>query len=156
MTNSKLEQRLNKLGLVLPVAPDPIGIYEATTILGGLVYISGQLPIANGTLQYKGKIGAELSINDGYKASKLCALNILSQINRLGNNYTFKRLIRIDGYINCKENFIEHSSVLDGASDLFSSIQGNNIGHVRSVLGCSSLPLGAAVELVAIAEVNKR
>ena len=154
MGNSKLEQQISKLGLTLPVAPDPVGSYKATIISNGLVYISGQLPIFNGVIQYKGKIGLDLSIDDGYRASEICALNILSQINKLGNQYVLKGLLRVDGYINCTESFVEHASVLDGASNLFSSVLGCKSDHVRSVLGCSSLPLGAAVEVTAIIEVG--
>jgi enamine deaminase RidA (YjgF/YER057c/UK114 family) len=156
MNVSELKQQLNKLGLVLPVAPTPVGSYRATIVSGGLVYISGQLPILNGVLQYKGKVGHELSIDEGYKASELCALNVLSQINNLGSNYSIKKLIRVDGYINCSQNFIEHAQVLDGASNLFSSVFGSSSGHVRSVSGCSSLPLDSAVELVTIAEINNQ
>ena len=154
MNVSELKQQVNKLGLVLPVAPKPVGSYRATTVSGGIVYISGQLPILDGVLQYKGKVGHNLSIDEGYKASELCALNILSQMSNLDSSYNIKKLIRIDGYINCNPNFIEHAYVLDGASNLFSSVLGCASGHVRSVLGCSSLPLNSAVEIVATAEIN--
>lgn len=151
MNNLNIEQQLNKYGLILPTAPKPVGNYKSIIISGNLAFISGQFPIVNGVLKHQGKIGIDLSIDEGYDAAKLCALNTLSQINKLEN---FKNIIKVDGYINCDNSFTQHASILDGASDLFSSILGLNAGHVRSVLGCISLPLDAAVEIIVTVELK--
>jgi enamine deaminase RidA (YjgF/YER057c/UK114 family) len=146
-----IEEQAKNMGLILPVTTKPIGSYKAIITSGNLAFISGQLPLYNGELKYKGKIGIELSIEEGYKAAELCALNTLSHINKIKN---FNRILKIDGYINCSKNFTMHARVLDGASDLFSSILGVQSGHTRSVLGCNSLPLGSAVEIMVTVELK--
>ncbi len=146
-----IEQKVQNMGLNLPDAPDPVGNYKAILTSENVAYISGQLPLLNGELQYKGKIGINLSIEEGYKAAELCALNTLSHIKKIKN---FNKVLKIDGYINCSESFTMHAKVLDGASDLFSSVLGSKSGHVRSVLGCNSLPLDSAVEIVVTIELK--
>lgn len=150
MTN--LKQKLLSLGLELPPAPTPVGAYLATIRSENLFYISGQLPFKNGKLVYKGKIGRDLTIEEGYEAAKLCALNILSQMENNLRKNNFKRIVKIEGFINCCSSFERHAEVLNGASDLLTKLLLKKAGHVRTVMGCNSLPLNAAVEITALIE----
>lgn len=148
-----IKQGLKKRGLTLPKAPTPVGAYMATIRSENLLFISGQFPFINGKLLYKGKIGKNLSTSEGYAAAELCAINILSQLDTYLKNDQFKKLIKIQGLINCGESFTEHAAVLDGATNLLASILGEKSGHARSVIGCNSLPHDAAVEITAIVEL---
>lgn len=149
-----LKQALADYGLSLPQAPTPVGAYRATIKSGKYFYISGQLPIKNGKLLYKGQLGKELTIEQGYDAAELCALNILSQLeNKLLQN-KIRQIIKIEGFISCCESFNAHAEVLNGASDLLSKILLEKAGHTRTVMGCNSLPLGAAVEVSAVVEIK--
>lgn len=141
-------------GLVLPTAPTPVGAYLATTHAGKWVYISGQLPIRDGKLLFKGQIGEELTVEEGYAAAELCALNLLSQFEKHFSFNKLRQVIKIEGFINCCEGFDAHATVLNGASDLLSKILGDRAGHTRAVMGCTSLPLGAAIEVAAIVELE--
>lgn len=147
-----LDQTHRERGLILPQAPMPVGNYLATISSGNLLFISGQLPFRDGKLFYKGKLGKDLTVTDGVKAAELCALNILSHINKTLQKNRFKQIIKLEGFINCTDSFTEHAKVLNGASDILSSLLSDQAGHVRTVTGCNSLPLGAAIELAAIVE----
>lgn len=140
--------------LILPQAPAPVGNYRAAISTEKLLFISGQLPIKDNKLIFKGKLGKELTTDDGVKAAELCALNILSQISNSPHQNKLKRIIKIEGFINCTESFTDHARVLNGASDLLSNVLSDKEGHVRTAIGCSSLPLGAAIEISAIAELE--
>jgi len=148
-----IKQALKANGIVLPQAPEPAGHYWATTLQGKLLFISGQLPFRNGTLIYQGQVGKTLTTEEGHVAAQLCALNILSHINNILEPHKLKQIIKIEGFINCTA-FTEHAQVLDGASQLLSKTFLEKAGHVRTVMGCNSLPLGAAVEIAAIAELE--
>ena len=150
------EENIKKFKLDLPKAADPIGSYVATKISGKYIYISGQISIdENGNL-IKGKLGKELSVENGYEAAKRCALNIISQLKKTCNNdlSKVKSCIKITGYINSTENFIEQPKVINGASDLISKIFGTEGAHARAAVSVNSLPLGVAVEVDAIFELN--
>ena len=149
-----IKQGLKKRGLTLPKAPTPVGAYRATIQSEKLLFISGQFPFMNGSLLYKGKIGRELSTQEGYAAAELCALNILSQLVANLKEEEIKQVVKIQGLINCSESFTEHAAVLDGATNLLSEILMEKSGHARSVMGCNSLPHGAAVEITAIVELE--
>ena len=124
----------------------------ATLGTGNLLFVSGQLPLRNGELIYKGRLGKDLTTEQGKAAAQLCALNLLSQIERAFNPRKLKAIIKIEGYINACESFTEHAEVLNGASDLLFNILAKKSGHIRTVIGCTSLPMGAAVEIAAIVE----
>ena len=150
------EENIKKFKLDLPKAADPIGSYVATKISGKYIYISGQISIdENGNL-IKGKLGKELSVENGYEAAKRCALNIISQLKKTCNNdlSKVKSCIKITGYINSTENFIEQPKVINGASDLISKIFGTEGAHSRVAVSANSLPLGVAIEVDAIFELN--
>ena len=150
------EENIKKFKLDLPKAADPVGSYVATKISGKYIYISGQISIdENGNL-IKGKLGKELSVENGYEAAKRCALNIISQLKKTCNNdlSRVKSCIKITGYINSTENFIEQPKVINGASDLISKIFGTDGAHSRVAVSANSLPLGVAIEVDAIFELN--
>ena len=150
------EENIKKFKLDLPKAADPVGSYVATKISGKYIYISGQISIdENGNL-IKGKLGKELSVENGYEAAKRCALNIISQLKKTCNNdlSKVKSCIKITGYINSTENFIEQPKVINGASDLISKIFGTEGAHSRAAISANSLPLGVAIEVDAIFELN--
>tara|TARA_B100001245_G_scaffold97916_1_gene71082 strand:- start:2287 stop:2748 length:462 start_codon:yes stop_codon:yes gene_type:complete len=150
------EENIKKFKLDLPKAADPVGSYVATKISGKYIYISGQISIdENGNL-IKGKLGKELSVENGYEAAKRCALNIISQLKKTCNNdlSKVKSCIKITGYINSTENFIEQPKVINGASDLISKIFGTDGAHSRAAISANSLPLGVAIEVDAIFELN--
>ena len=150
------EENIKKFKLDLPKAADPVGSYVATKISGKYIYISGQISTdENGNL-IKGKLGKELSVENGYEAAKRCALNIISQLKKTCDNdlSKVKSCIKITGYVNSTENFIQQPKVINGASDLISKIFGTDGAHSRVAVSANSLPLGVAIEVDAIFELN--
>ena len=148
-------ENLKKLNIELPIAPDPVGSYVAIKKTGKLIFISGQLPIARDGKLVKGKIGKELSIEDGQKASKLCAINILAQAKKAadGNLDKIKGCIKITGFVNSTDDFIDQPKVINPASEILSIVFGENGKHARAAVSTNSLPLGVAVEIDAIFEL---
>ena len=149
------EDKLKELNIILPKAPDPVGAYVAFKILNNLLYISGQLPIDSSGKMIKGKIGKDLTLENGQKASKLCVINILAQANKAmnGDLNKIKNCVKITGYVNSSELFVDQPKVINPASEILSSVFGNNGKHTRAAISCNSLPLGAAVEIDAIFEI---
>jgi len=147
-------ETLKKLNIDLPNAPDPVGAYVAYKKIGKLIFISGQLPIdANGKI-IKGKIGKDLSLEEGQKAAKFCAINILAQAKKAvdGDINKIKSCIKITGFVNSSDNFVDQPKVINPASELLSSVFGNDGKHSRAAVSTNSLPLGVAVEIDAIFE----
>ena len=140
----------------MPNAPDPVGSYVATKIVGKFLYISGQVSINEKGEFIKGKVGKELNLEEGYEAAKRCALNIVSQSKKAcGNDLSrIKSCIKLTGYVNSTDDFIEQPKVINGASDLISSVFGEIGKHTRAAVSVNSLPLGVAVEVDAIFELN--
>ena len=150
------ENTIKKLNIILPEARDPVGSYVATKIVGKMLFISGQISIsANGEL-IKGKVGKELKTEDGYEAAKRCGLNIISQVKKACNNdlSKVKSCVKLTGFVNSTENFVEQPKVINGASDLIVTIFGNAGMHTRAAVSTNSLPLGVSVEVDAIFELN--
>ena len=151
-----IEENLKKLNITLPKANDPVGSYAATRISGNLLYISGQISIdENGNL-IKGKLGNDLSTEDGYKAAERCALSIVSQANKILKNdlNKIKSCVKLVGFVNSNENYTEQPKVINGASDTIVKIFGDKGMHTRAAVSVNSLPLGVAVEVDAIFELN--
>ena len=150
-----IAENLKKLNIELPKAPDPVGAYVAYKIINKLLYISGQLPIKSDGEIIKGKIGKNLTLEDGQKASKLCVVNIISQAKKAmgGDLNKIKNCIKITGFVNSTEDFIDQPKVINPASETLSSVFGNNGKHARAAVSTNSLPLGAAVEIDAIFEI---
>ena len=150
------DENIKNLKLVLPKAPDPVGSYVATKKAGNLLYISGQISIDSEGNLIKGKLGKELDVSLGYKAAERCALNIISQAKKAcGDDLTkIKSCIKLTGFVNSTNDFIDQPKVINGASDLISKVFGNNGKHARAAVSTNSLPLGVAVEVDAIFELN--
>ena len=151
-----IEKKIKELGLILPKAPDPVGSYVATKISGKLLFVSGQISINNKGELIKGKIGKDLNLEEGYEAAKRCALNIISQANKACNEdlSKIKNCVKLTGYVNSADDFVDQPKVINGASDLISSIFGDIGKHTRAAVSTNSLPLGVAVEVDAIFELN--
>ena len=150
------EKKINDLKLNLPDPANPVGSYVAAKIVGKLIYISGQISInENGDL-IKGKLGKELKTEDGYNAAKRCALSIVSQVKKICENdlSKIKSCIKLTGFVNSTDDFTDQPKVINGASDLIVSIFGDAGMHTRAAVSTNSLPLGWAVEVDAIFEVN--
>ena len=152
----KASDKLKSLNITLPNAPKPVGAYVAYKKIGKIIYISGQLPIdSNGNIK-KGKIGSDLTLEEGQKAAYLCTLNILSQLKEScdGNINEVKNCIKITGFVNSTDTFTDQPKVINPASETLSFIFGENGKHTRAAISTNSLPLGAAVEIDAIFEIN--
>ena len=150
------DNNLKKNNINLPEAPAPVGSYVASKIVGKLLYISGQISMNSKGELIKGKLGKDLNAEDGYKAAERCALSILAQAKKIlsGNLDEIKSCIKIVGFVNSTDNFIEQPKVINGASDLISKIFGKSGIHTRAAVSTNSLPLGVSVEVDAIFELN--
>jgi len=151
-----IEENLKKLNIKIPDAPSPVGAYVAFKIINKLVFISGQLPIDSNGKMIKGTIGKELSLEDGQKASKLCIINILSQIKKAvnGDLEKVKNCVKITGFVNSADDFTDQPKVINPASETLSAVFGDKGMHARAAVSVNSLPLGVAVEIDAIFEIN--
>ena len=150
-----VEQRLAKLGFELPEAPRALGSYRPAVLAGGLLFISGQLPMSNGKLAYIGRVGAELSEADGRAAAQLAALNVLAQIHAaLGGFDRLLTLLRVEGHVSSAPGYFDQPRVIDAASELFSEVLGDKGAHSRAAFAPPALPRNAAIELVVIAAVE--
>ena len=150
-----IDNNIKKLNIIIPDAPSPVGAYVAYKIIGNLLYISGQLPISDKGEIIKGKIGKDLSLEDGQKASKFCAINILAQVKKAlkGDLNKVKNCIKITGFVNSTDDFIDQPKVINPASEILSAVFEDKGKHTRAAVSTNSLPLGAAVEIDAIFEI---
>ena len=150
------EKKILELNLELPEAKAPVGNYVATKIIGKLLYISGQISISDKGELIKGKIGKELTTDQGYDAAKRCALSIISQAKKACNDdlSKIKSCVKLTGFVNSTDEFTEQPKVINGASDLIVSIFGDTGMHTRAAVSTNSLPLGVSVEVDAIFELN--
>ena len=150
------EKKIEELKIKLPEAKPPVGSYVATKIIGNLLFISGQISISDGGDLIKGKVGKELSTQDGYEAAKRCGLSIVAQAKVAcdGDLSKIKSCVKLTGFVNSTEDFIEQPKVINGASDLIAAIFGNAGMHSRAAVSTNSLPLGVSVEVDAIFELN--
>ena len=152
---SSITEKLEHLNITIPDAPDPVGAYVAFKKVNNLLYISGQLPISTEGKIIKGKIGKDLKLDDGQKASKYCAINIIAQAKKAmnGDLDKIKNCIKITGYVNSTDDFTDQPKVINPASEILSEIFGIKGKHTRAAISTNSLPLGAAVEIDAIFEI---
>ena len=151
---SDIASRLAALGLVLPQAAAPVANYVPSVIAGGLLTISGQLPLVGGKLLATGIVGAEVSVADATEAARACFINILAQAAAaLGDLGRVTRIVRLGGFIAATPDFTRHAEVMNGASDLAVGVFGERGRHARSTVGVASLPLGAPVEIEALLAV---
>jgi len=151
-----IEDNIKKLNIVLPVAKPPVGNYVATTFSGKLLFISGQISIDENGQLIKGKLGKDLNTEAGYNAAKRCALSIIAQVKEAcnGDLSKIKSCIKLTGFVNSTDDFIEQPKVINGASDLIVSVFGDAGMHTRAAVSTNSLPLGVSVEVDAIFEIN--
>ena len=150
------EENIKKEKFNLPKAAAPVGSYIATKIVGKLLYISGQISMDENGELIRGKLGKELKTDDGYKAAERCALNITAQVKKACNDdlSKIKSCIKLTGFVNSSDDFIEQPKVINGASDTIVKIFGEAGMHTRAAVSANSLPLGVAVEVDAIFELN--
>jgi enamine deaminase RidA (YjgF/YER057c/UK114 family) len=151
-----VEKKLTDLGLALPTPAAPVANYVGFVRTGNLLIVSGQLCFdAEGKLAARGKVGSAVSVEDGQKAARLCAINVLAQIKAaLGDLDKVARVVRLGGFINCEPTFLETPKVMNGASDLMGTAFGEKGRHARTTVGVAALPMDAAVEVEGIFEVS--
>lgn len=148
-------QRLADLGIDLPAAVAPVANYVPAVLSGSQLYLSGQISIGPAGL-IKGKLGADLSIDEGVAAARACAINLIVHAKAAlgGDLDRVRRIVKLTGYVNCAPDFQDHPKVINGASDLFVAVFGEVGRHARAAIGAPSLPLGAAVEVDVVIEVR--
>jgi enamine deaminase RidA (YjgF/YER057c/UK114 family) len=153
--NDTISGRLAELGIALPAAPSPAANYVPFVTTGNLVYISGQLPMIDGTVQYAGCAGDAATIDDGYAAARLCAINVVAQLAAaVGDRFArVKRCVNLTVFVNATPAFTEQPKIANGASDLVVEIFGDAGRHSRAAVGVGSLPRGALTEVQAVFEI---
>jgi enamine deaminase RidA (YjgF/YER057c/UK114 family) len=154
MTDAEIDAKLAELGLELPEPAAPVAAYVPVVVAGGLAHVSGQLPFIDGVL-VKGRLGAEVSIGEGYEAARACGLMILAQLRAaLGSLDRVERIVKLGAFVNSTGTFTDQPKVANGASELMAALFGEAGRHARSAVGVTVLPLGAAVEVDAIVAVR--
>lgn len=150
---NSVRERLTELGLSLPQPPPPGGNYLPFRRVGALLYLPGVISSRNGELLFRGRVGEDLSVAEGYEAAKLCALNLLACAEAaLGSLDAVRQVVSVNGYVNCAPGFADSPKVINGASDLFVGLWGDAGRHVRAAIGVAGLPQNAAVEVQSIFE----
>ena len=147
--HAKVDMHIAQLGIELPTPAPPAGAYVPFVVAGGLLLVAGQLPMWNGTLKYDGRVGAEITLEDGIAAARLCGLNLLAQARAAcdGDLDRVRRVLRLGGFVQAAPGFTDHPKVLNGASELMVEVFGQAGRHVRVAVGAASLPMAAAVEI---------
>ncbi|SOD91999.1 RidA family protein [Caenispirillum bisanense] len=151
-----VDTRLAELGVTIPQAAAPVANYVGYVVSANQVFVSGQLPLADGKPQVLGKLGADVSVEDGVKAARLCAINLIAQVKAAcgGDLDRVVRVVRLGGFVNSTPDFTDHPKVVNGASDLMVEVFGDAGRHCRAAVGVPSLPLGVAVEIDAVFEIR--
>ena len=151
-----IQENLNKLNIILPEPKAPVGAYVATKIINKILYISGQISIDNENNLIKGKIGKNLNLEQGYAAAQRCGLSLIAHAKKAcnGDLEKIKTCIKITGYVNSTDSFIEQPKIINGASDIIVKILEKKGEHTRAAVSVNSLPLGVSVEVDAIFELN--
>lgn len=154
--NGIIEKKLAELGITLPVPAVPVASYAGYAITGNHVFISGQLPTIEGKVQFEGKVGSNVDLEDAARAARLCGLNILAQLKAAcgGNLDRVSRCVKLTGFVNCIDGFADQPKVMNGASDLMADVFGDAGKHARAAVGVNALPLNVAVEVEAIFELK--
>jgi len=150
------EENIKNLGLNIPDLPKALANYVPYKIVGKTMYISGQAPVKDGELIYKGKVGLEITVEDGIEAAKLCVTNIIAAV-KTGLEEDWDKLdsfVKLTGYVNCQDNFTDQPKIINGASDMLVDIFGDQGRHSRVAVGSNALPLGIAVEIDAIVQLK--
>lgn len=152
----RFEAHLAELGETIPAAPAPAANYVPYVISGDLVFISGQISKDGAGNMITGKLGENMSVEAGQAAAKVCALNLIAQLKSAcgGDLDRLTRVVKLGGFVNCTPDFTDHPSVINGASDFIGAVFGDAGTHARAAVGCSSLPLGVAVEIEGIFQIS--
>lgn len=149
-----IAEKLAELGITIPDVPKPVAAYVPGVRVGDLLYTSGQLPVANGELK-KGRLGENVSIEEGYQAARLCAINCLAVIKSIaGDLENVERVVKLTGFVNSTPDFTDQAKVVNGASELIAAVFGEAGAHSRSAVGMAALPLGAVCEVEAIVKLK--
>ena len=150
-----VEQRLTNMGVSLPKPAAPAANYVPFVTAGKLIFVAGQITILDGKLQYLRKVGDTLSTEDGYKAARICAINLIAQVKKACSVDLERvtQVVKLGGFVNCTPNFTEQPKVINGASDLIAEVFGESGKHARIAVGVPSLPLDVAVEVDGIFEI---
>lgn len=151
-----IDARLAERGITLPKAAAPAANYVPYVISGNTVFVSGQITMLNGELQFLGRLGESMKVDEGYQAARLCGLNLIAQVKAAcgGNLDRVKQVVKLGGFVNCTPDFTDHPKVINGASDLMAEVFGDTGKHARFAVGAPSLPLGIAVEVDGIFEIS--
>lgn len=152
----KIESRLAEMGIVIPEPPVPVASYLPYVVTGNLVVVAGQVTLEDGQVKYVGRLGDDISLEEGEAATRLCALNVLSQVKAAcsGDLDRVKQVVRLNAFFNSTPDFLDHPRVMNAASDLMAEIFGESGKHTRVGVGVSSLPLGVPVELDGVFEIG--
>lgn len=152
----KVEDKIAALGLAVPTPAKPVAAYVPTARTGNLVFTAGQIPVVDGQLKYKGKLGAEISIEQGYDSARICALNCLGAIKaEIGDLDKVTRVVKVTGFVASAEGFIDAPKVINGASELLVAAFGEAGKHARAALGVAELPMGCPTEVEMIVEFKE-
>ena len=152
---STIESRLKELGVTLPSPPVPVASYVPCTVTGNLVFVSGQIPIADGAIKYIGKLGVDVPLETGQAAAQLCAINVLAQLkSAIGDLDRVVRCVKLAVFVNAAPDYTQQPEVANGASDLIAAVFGDAGKHARAAVGVGSLPRGVAVEVEAGFEIQ--
>ena len=151
-----IEKNINKLGITIPDAPAPVGVYVAFKFVNKLLFISGQISVDSNGRFIKGKVGKDIDLKKGQEAAKLCAINIIAQAKKAcsGDLEKISSCIKLTGFVNSSDEFIDQPKIINGASELISAVFGENGKHTRAAISVNSLPLGVSVEIDAIFELK--
>ena len=150
------DENIKNLGLNIPDLPKALANYVPYKLIGKTIYISGQAPVQDGELIYKGKVGSDISIEEGIEAAKLCVINIIAAL-KTGLEGDWDKLdsfVKLTGFVNCQDNFTDQPKIINGASDMLVEIFGDQGRHARVAVGSNALPLGIAVEIDAIVQLK--
>jgi enamine deaminase RidA (YjgF/YER057c/UK114 family) len=153
----KVEERLGELGIKLPDTAPPLGSYKPASITGNLLFVSGQLPLSEGKLLFQGKVGSEVSLEEGMQAARASAVNALAVLrSELGSLGRVRKIVKVTGYVASAPGFHNQANVVNGASDLLFQVFGEDGRHARAAVGVAELPMNAPVEVELIAEIALR
>jgi len=149
------EKKLREMGITIPEAPKPVAAYVPAVKIDKYVYTAGQIPFVEGKLKYKGKLGKDLSIEEGYEAAKISAINCLSAVKSLiGSLDNIEKVVKVTGFVNSAPGFNEQPKVVNGASEFLGEVFGEKGAHARSAVGVNELPLDAPVEIEMIVKIK--
>ena len=153
-----IEEKILSLGIEIPDPPRSAGSYVQVVTTGNLVFVSGQIPVESGSIpmqvKFKGKVGKDLSLEQGQEAAKLCIINALAQLkSSLGSLDKIRKFVKVSGFVNCDSSFSSHPQVINGASDFIVQIFGEDGRHTRLAVGVNSLPMDSAVEIELVVEI---